>query len=388
MPAIGDSAGLAPPAEPVPAPPLLGGLLDAAAAEACEPPRLRILYVGPASGTCLARFRALQRMGHEPTLLDPFGALDTGPPRAGALARTWSFKTGAFGLGGLVERYIERQTDGRRFDLVYVDSGELIGPRVVRRLRRSAPRVVNYNPDNPYHRRDGLRWRQFLQAVPHYDLMIVPREENVAEARARGARDAMRVWFAADDPLREDGRLPDAAAKAPYRSAVSFVGTWMPERGPFLARLLELGVPLRIFGARWERAPEFKVLARHTVLGPLGTDAYHAAVAAADISIALLSKANRDLHTTRSLEIPALGSLLCGERTAEHAALYEDGVEAVMWSSPEECAAACLALLADRPRLARIAAAGRRRALANNHFNEPLMRAMLARAMGLAGAGP
>jgi spore maturation protein CgeB len=118
-------------------------------------------------------------------------------------------------------------------------------------------------------------------------------------------------------------------------------------------------------------------------VGPLDTQAYNAAVAAAEISIALLSQGNRDLHTTRSLEIPVLGSLFCGERTSEHRTLYAEGTEAVMWSCAEECAAACLALLADRPRLAGMAAAGRRRALANNHFNEPLMSAILARAVSL-----
>jgi len=359
--------------------------------EACTPhPRaleagaqrgLDILYIGPASGTCLARFEALQRLGHRATLVDPFGALP-----AAAAASAWSFKTGAWGLGPLIERYIAGQVAGKSFDLAYVDSGELIGPRVVVQLRRAARRVVNYNPDNPYRRRDGFRWRQFLRAVPSYDLIVVPREENLVEARRHGAREVMRVWFAADDALRDPSRLPSAAAKAPYRSAVSFVGTWMPERGPFLAGLLARGVPLRIFGPRWNRAAEFRQLAPHVTVGALDAPAYAAAVAAADISIVLLSKGNRDLHTTRSLEVPALGGLFCGERTTEHQALYREGVEAVMWSSVDECALQCFALLTDPLRRARIAAAGRRRALANNHFNEPLMRAILERAMSTTGA--
>jgi spore maturation protein CgeB len=335
-----------------------------------------ILYVGPASGTCLTRLEALRRLGHRPMLLDPSRALP-----AGFIADTWTFKTGAFALGGLVEAYIAGEVAGKSFDLVYVDGGELISPRGVRLLRRAGGRVVNYNPDNPYVTRDGLKWRLFLRAIPEYDLMVVPREESVGDARARGAREVMRVWQAADDPLRDDARLPSAEAKAPYRSAVSFVGTWMPERGTLLAGLLERGVPLRIFGPRWNRAPEFPRLAPHTTVSHLATDAYDAAVAAADVSIALLSKGNRDLHTTRSLQIPALGSLLCGERTVEHEMLYRDGEEALLWSSVEDCAELCLDVLADRDRLARLTAAGRRRALANNHFNEPFMDAIVRRAL-------
>ena len=332
--------------------------------------------MGPDSGTCRARFEALIRLGHAPRLVDPFAAL-----RNVGLARTWSFKTGGWGLDGLVERYVCSQIAGETFDLAYVDGGELVSPQLVRRLRRSSSRVVNYNPDNPYRRRDGWRWRLFHRALAEYDLVVVPRQENVLEAQAFGVKAVLRVWFAADDPLKDERRLPSEEARAPYRSAVSFVGTWMPERGRFLRQLIEQGTPLRIFGPRWDRAPEFGVLAAHTTLGFLDTADYDAAVAAADVSIGLLSRGNRDEHTTRSLEIPTLGSLLCGERTSEHLQLYQEGREAVFWSSAEECAEACRLLLANPVRRRRIAAAGRRRALVNNCFNEPLMQTILTEAM-------
>ena len=108
---------------------------------------------------------------------------------------------------------------------------------------------------------------------------------------------------------------------------------------------------------------------------------YQAAVAAAEISIALLSKGNADIHTTRSLEIPALGSLLCGERTPDHLALYDEGTEAFFWSDAAECARICLDLLGDPARLAAARAAGYARALANGHFNETLMAGMIAAAL-------
>jgi len=340
-----------------------------------------VLYIGPDGGTCRARRLALERLGHEVIVADPFAALPSG-----GWARTWSFRTGGFGFGAMVRRYLLAVAGGRRFDLAYVDSGELIDGATVDALRGVANIVANYNPDNPYVRRDGARWRAFLTAVPRYDMLFVPRMSNVAQARAAGARRVHRVWFAADDALKL--ARPSDAAKAPYRSTIAFVGTWMPERGPLLARLIEGGLPLRIFGPRWNKAPEFALLAPHAVVGELAGPAYDAAVAAADISIALLSKGNCDEHTTRSMEIPPLGSLLCGERTPEHLALYEEGEEALFWSDADECIAQCKALLADPDRRARIAAAGRARAIANNHFNEPLMRSMIATALGHAEAEP
>lgn len=340
---------------------------------------LRILYIGPDDGNCRARFDAVRRLGHDADLLDPFVAL----PKW-RWSGTWSFKTGGLGFEKLVRDFIRRAIEGQRYDIAYVDNGELIGAATVRMLREHADRVINYSPDNPYRGRDGMRWRLFQQAVPEYDVLFMPRLSSVADAEAIGARRALRVFQAADDVFKDADKLPPAVARLPFRSPVSFVGTWMPERGALLARLLDLGVPLRIFGPRWDRAPEYSRIAPHTKVGSLNSSEYNAAVAGADISIALLSKGNHDRHTTRSLEIPTLGSLLCGERTEDHQALYEEGREAVFWADPDECAAQCLKLLADTPKRLEIAAAGRQRALANDHFNETFMQRLFDVALGAA----
>jgi len=60
----------------------------------------------------------------------------------------------------------------------------------------------------------------------------VVRAQNVQEVLAAGARRATRVWMSAD---------------------VAFIGTWMPERGPLIAHLIERGAPLSISGDRWQK---------------------------------------------------------------------------------------------------------------------------------------
>ncbi|MCA1550698.1 glycosyltransferase family 1 protein [Bradyrhizobium sp. BRP19] len=182
--------------------------------------------------------------------------------------------------------------------------------------------------------------------------------------------------FAADEiahratPLSEEDKFR-------FFSHASFVGTWMPERGAFLLRLIDRGVPLTIFGPRWEKAPEFPLLKDHVRLGSLSSEEYVKAIQCTSIAIGLLSKGNQDLHTTRSIEIPAIGTLLCAERTAEHLAMYSEGEEAVFWDDADECASTCLDLLADQERLRRISKAGNARALRNGHFNENLIASVL-----------
>jgi spore maturation protein CgeB len=158
-----------------------------------------------------------------------------------------------------------------------------------------------------------------------------------------------------------------------------FLGTWFPERGPFLLELIELGVPLTIRGANWQKAREWPELKGYFKGGQLEGDEYAIALQCAKVNLGLLSKGNRDLHTTRSLEIPALGALLCAERTTEHLELYVEGEEALFWDCAEECASVCHEALRDEERRQRIAAAGHARSIVNANHNENVVRAVIER---------
>ncbi len=275
---------------------------------------MKILYLGPNKGTSIQRIHALRRLGHEVTALDPNKALGTiGLPPG--LVRRWAMRTGAFGLAGVIRRYVRSQVTGAVFDLVFIDHGFFVGPGAMRELKKVGTAVVNYNQDNPYVARDGLKWRQFLKAAPFYDLVVTPRNSSVEPARRSGARRVLAVTQAADEAAHRPIDLNDAD-RARYESKVAFVGTWMPERGPFLKRLVERGVPLRIYGGRWNKAPEYETLKPHIVLGNLEGEEYVKAIRGSSIAIGLLSKGNEDLYTTRSLEIPATGTLYCAERQA------------------------------------------------------------------------
>jgi spore maturation protein CgeB len=293
-------------------------------------------------------------------------------------------RAGGIGSNGLFARRLPAAVAAARPELVWVDQGEWIGPGLIRAMRRhlGVP-LVNYVVDDPFGGRDGRRFTPYLRAVSEYDLLTVVRQENAAEAYARGARNVLRVWRSADE-VAHAPRVLTPEQRARFASEVVFVGTWMPERGPFMAELIHRGVPLSIWGNRWQKAPEWPQLAPHWRGAGLDTDAaYAAAILAAKINLGLLSKGNRDLHTQRSLEIPALGGLLCAERTSEHRELYEEGREAVFWRDAAECAYLYLELLADENYRAEINKRGHERALHNNHFNEQVMSAIIKEAMNV-----
>lgn len=333
--------------------------------------RLDVLYLGAAAGTSLDRAQAYRRLGHQVTAIDPRALL----PRGSWVDRV-IWRLGGALMAPWLMPALSRTLAGRMFDLCHVDNGECISPPVIALLRRHCGAVINYNIDDPFGARDHRRFSAYRTAVPHYDLLVVVREPNVAEARRLGARHVMLVHRSADERTHAPRPLTEAA-RSRWSSEVLFLGTWMPERGPFLAELIGLGVPLTIRGSGWERAAEWPALAPHFAGAGIYGDDYALAIQCARVNLGLLSKGNRDLHTTRSLEIPALGGLLCAERTTEHEAMYRDGVEAVFWSDAEECAFRCQELLANEPRRAAIAEAGARRVRANGHFNEPTLNAIV-----------
>jgi spore maturation protein CgeB len=261
-------------------------------------------------------------------------------------------------------------------DVVWIDSGEFFGPRPLVQLKRTGAPLVLYNVDDPTGQRDGNRFKSLRAALPLYDLCAVVRNETVDECRMLGAKAVIRVWRSYDEEAHAPA--PDLLIRPEFRSKVAFIGTWMHGRGAFMARLVELGVPLAIWGNRWQKAPEWRLL-REAWRGPAiaGQD-YRQAILGAEICLGLVSQGNRDLHTQRSAEVPYAGGLFCGQRTSEHVSMYREGVEAVFWDDADECAQVCLDLLKSPERCAAIRAAGHARVKSLGIGNEDVCRSILA----------
>ena len=337
---------------------------------------MNILFLGGASGTAGHRAGALRRLGHAVHQIAP----DSMSPAGRGQARL-HWETGGIFAEKTVTAQVLAALDalgGAEFDLTWVDNGRSVGPILVRELQRRYGPVVNYNVDDPYGWRDRFSWSLYKKAVATYNLVVVVREDNVAEATALGAKKVLRVYRSADE-VAHAPRVLTAGDHARWDSEVVFVGTHFPGRGPFMADLLRRGVPLTLYGNAWQRAKEWPLL-EPVWKGPDLSDPedYARALQCGKVAIGLLSKANRDLHTTRSLEVPSLGAVFCAERTSEHQFLYREGEEAVFWSDAAECAEVCLLLLADDTLRTEIGRRGRERCLRNGTMNEQVLARVLS----------
>lgn len=334
---------------------------------------MNILYLGSSLGTSKHRADALRRLGHSVQEIDPEQLVPKG-----RLAAKLHWETGGLLCEKGVMASVLPRLGGTKFDCVLVNGGRYVGPALVQELQHRFGPVINYNNDDPFGVRDRFSWALYRRAISCYDLVIVLRTANIAEAAALGAKRTMRVNFSADE-VAHAPRLLTEADHIRWGSDVVFVGTWMPERGPFMEKLIKRGVPLTIYGGRWQKAKEWSLL-QSAWKGPATTtdDEYAKVIQCAKISVGLLSKGNRDLQTQRTFEVPSLGTLLCAERTIEHQQLYCEGEEAVFWADAEECADMCLSLLRHEPQRQEIAHRGHLRCIQNGDFNERTMARLLA----------
>ena len=337
---------------------------------------MNILYLGNSFGTSKHRADALRRLGHSVQEIDPEQLVPKG-----RLAAKLHWETGGLLCEKAVTASVLASLGQVKFDCVLVNGGRYVGPSLVRELQRRFGPVISYNNDDPFGVRDRFSWALFRQAVSCYDLVVLLRNANIAEAAALGAKKTLRVNFSADE-VAHAPRILTEEDHARWDSDVVFVGTWMPERGPFMKKLIQRGVPLTIYGGRWQKAKEWPLL-QPAWKGPATTtdDEYAKAIQCAKISVGLLSKGNRDLQTSRTFEVPSLGTLLCAERTIEHQQLYCEGAEAVFWADAEECAGVCLSLLRHEPQRQEIAHRGHLRSIQNEDFNERTMARLLAQVM-------
>lgn len=342
-----------------------------------------ILYLGEdnSASTTAHRANALKRLGHTVISLNPARFISgfTGSNWLGPL----HYRTGYHFLQGQMVKWTKQLLGTiKKPDLVWVNSGELLGEDCLRVLKQYGCPVILYNNDDPTGNRDGRRFSSLLEALPYYDLCAVRREVNIREYHSRGARRVMFVWCSYDEkehqPFPHLIEIPNT-----FRSEVAFIGTFIPyeKRDKFLVELINNGLPLSIWGDRWNKSPYYSRLKKHWHGKAIYGRDYVAGIQGAKICLGFLSKQNRDLHTRRSFEIPYAGGLLCAERTAEHQYLYKEGEEAVFWSDAEECASLCNQLLLSERRRERIRLAGMQRVRSLQAGNEDICRAIVSAAL-------
>jgi hypothetical protein len=288
--------------------------------------------------------------------------------------RIWNRAAGPIDLARAndqIHKAIARQTP----DILWIDKGQTIAAATLRSVRHSTPNclIVGYSPDDMTN--PGNQSRRFVAGLPQYDVYFTTKTYGVAELQKLGAR---RVHFIGNsyDPETHRPLAPSKKQRAELGGSVGFIGQWEEHRSGSLCQLAGAGIPVRVWGHDWHscqcRSNSLRLEHR-----PLWGNDYALALCSFDINLCYLRKSNRDLQTTRTVEIPACGAFMLAERTDEHLALFEEGKEAEFFGDDAELIDKTKYYLAHPPKREAIAEAGRQRCLRSGYSNQHRMEQMM-----------
>ncbi|WP_442507024.1 CgeB family protein [Novipirellula sp. SH528] len=259
-------------------------------------------------------------------------------------------------------------------EIVLVWRGTTILPSTYRFIREKCQTtIVSYNNDDPFNNSNAMwhhrmLWRRYIKSLPLVDLALFYRKINIAEGLSLGAKraDVMLPYFIPekDHPIQlsEEDRLN-------FECDVVFTGHYEPDgREDYLKALVRAGLKVRLFGGKkWSPSVLGDYADYFSPVRQANGEEYIKSLCGAQMCLCFLSRLNRDTYTRRCFEIPACGSLLLSERTADLQELFREDEEAVFFSSVEELVEKALWLKANPQTVDRIAEAGHRRVHAGGH---------------------
>jgi spore maturation protein CgeB len=219
-----------------------------------------------------------------------------------------------FNLGPLiaeVNKFVEESLRWHsNFDVIWVDKGIFLEEVILKKMQDKGSVLVHYTPDTAFlHNRSHI----FNRSLKYYDFCITTKSFELDQYRAQGAQS---VLFCTQG---YDPRVHFPRNSFSEKKGVVFIGLNEPSREEIIAELIESGVNVKLAGKKWNKfVRHFKNNKNLSFEGIEVLDHdYSRMISGSYIGLGLLSKRFPELHTTRTFEIPACGTLLASEKNKE-----------------------------------------------------------------------
>jgi len=247
-----------------------------------------------------------------------------------------------------------------RPDWVLVTGISPVHKTTLKQLSAARVPVANFLTDDPWNPQHRTPW--FMRALPHYRHVFTPRHANEGDLRGCGTQGVSYLPFAY---APEDHHPPASVSEEEIQrwgAAVAFIGGADADRVAVARTLLGARVPMSLWGGYWNQHADLTPHAR----GHADAETCRKIVRCAGANLGLVRKANRDGHSMRSYELPAIGGSLLMEDTPDHRRIYGvDENAALLFDSMETMINQARRMLAWTPDArAKMAAEARRRVVA------------------------
>ena len=218
-------------------------------------------------------------------------------------------------------------------DVVFIVKGTMIYPKTLKKIKKNYPnlKLVSFCLDDMYawHNRSIY----YTLGLKYYDLVCTNKSYNMAELKTLGAK----KMFFTNNAYSSNIHYPIYKENSKYAHDVLFIGTLEKERFESINYLAQNGIQVHVYTNSFNNSA-FENYDSNVIMhkGGLYFDDHCEAITNSKITLCFLRKINRDLQTTRSVEIPACGGCMLAERTGEHLSLFAENKEAVFFDSNEE----------------------------------------------------
>lgn len=336
-----------------------------------------ILYVGPLhySGTCFQRMRSIQKIG---CVVYP---INTAIPSVSTKEKKISYRIikkifGPSDFGNyLNNKIISSLGKFNDIDALWLDKGLKVYPSTLKFIKKNYPLVyiIGYSPDDMLNKRNQSRY--FLEGLKYYDFFFTTKSYGVKELKYLGAH---KVFFISNG-FSPEVHFPIEVSnedRVKYGGDVGFIGNYERDRALKLLYLANNGIKVRIFGSNWHK---LKISNKNIIIENKFLEGleYTKSICSFKINLAFLSKQNRDLQTTRSIEIPACNGFMLAERTTEHIDLFQEKKEAEFFSSNREMINKIRYYLQHEKERLKIAENGYKRCILSGYSNNERMKTII-----------
>lgn len=225
------------------------------------------------------------------------------------------------------ERALNKELGGVKYDLVWIDKGLFMKSNMIVALRNHSEKLVFYTPDCFFHKNRVPAIRKQLH---EFDIVVTTKSFEVTEFEKYISPSRLVLtsqgYSKVDQIIFREDRDHD----------VLFIGKYEAHREMVIKHLAKGGFRIAVGGAGWRNRSQTMNTHRVTFLGDdfRGSE-YHELLSKSKICLGLLSKEFPELHTTRTFEIPYLGSVLATERNIETLNFFDES-QVLFYSTLDE----------------------------------------------------
>lgn len=252
------------------------------------------------------------------------------------------------------------------FDILFVVKGNFVTVETLKALKTLTvpPKIIGWSPDDIYLPHNNSK--VLLDSAPHFDVFFTAKSLNISngELSSMGFKDARFLRQGFDSVVHRPIKEKDSW----FTGKVTFIGFGEQDRFEKVNYLAQNGIIVHVWGNGWTKKmcrnahPNLKIYG-----SPLLGDDYAIALSNSAINLCFLRKLNRDLHTSRTFEIPACEGFMVAERTHEHSEYFEEDIEAAYFDDEAELLSKVLYYLDHPDKRREMSASARRRCIDNGY---------------------